>query len=389
MIGQIIFTITAFALFIFILLLKLIKKNDTTYLVILGIQAVGILLNLIKITFDILTGIFSTIILYLCCIIIPVAVFLLEAKNINVSEILSIIMAQIHIWTNNPKKAKKVLINLVSKYKASYRGHKMLAHIYEKEGGMRKAIDEYVQVLDIKKNDYDSYYRISVLLNELGKKSEAAEMLRTLLKNRPQTYGAVKLLGEIYLKQKEFKKAIEVYTNSIKYFPEKYEIYYNLGVCYSRINVFDIAKKCFQKTVELNDDIYLAYYRLGQIALLYRDFEAAEENFAKSLYNEKEAKAYFELAKIHVMKNNKEKAVLDINNAMKIDSSYYEISQKEPVLFPIKQLITKPQNEVKPEYKETEEEKEIEAYLNDTYNLTKILNSQKEGKNGIAKKKRT
>lgn len=182
--------------------------------------------------------------------------------------------------------------------------------------------------------------------------------------------------GGIYLEQKEFKNAIEVYTNALKYYPENYEIYYNLGVCYSRINDFSIAKKCFQKTVEINDDIYLAYYRLGQIALLYRDFEVAEENFAKSLYNEKEAKSYFELAKIHIMKNQKEKAVLDINNAMKIDTSYYEISQKEPILFPIKKMIEKPQNEIKSEYEETEQEKEIEAYLNDTYNLTKILNKQ-------------
>lgn len=53
MIGQITFTIVAFVFFICILLLKLIKKNDTTYLIILGIQAIGILLNLIKITFDI------------------------------------------------------------------------------------------------------------------------------------------------------------------------------------------------------------------------------------------------------------------------------------------------------------------------------------------------
>lgn len=128
------------------------------------------------------------------CIITPVAVFLLEAKNINVSEILKVIMAQSYIWIGNPKKAKKILIDLVSKYKGSYIGHKMLAHIYEKEGGMRKAIDEYVQVLDIKKNDYDSYYKISVLLNELGKKEEAMEMLRTLLKNRPQTYEASKML---------------------------------------------------------------------------------------------------------------------------------------------------------------------------------------------------
>ena len=35
---------------------------------------------------------------------------------------------------------------------------------------------------------------------------------------------------------------------------------------------------------------------------------------------------------------------------------------------------------------ETEQEKEIEAYLKDTYNLTKILNRQKETKSGIPKK---
>lgn len=387
MIGQIIFTISAFVLFVYILLLKLIRKNDTTYLSILGIQSIGILLNLIKINFNILNNIAWQIILYLFCIITPIAVFILEYKNINVSEILRIIKAQIYLWLDKPKKAKSILVDLVSKYKGSYIGHKMLAHMYEQEGGMRKAIDEYVQVLDIKKNDYNSYYKISVLLNELGKKEEATQMLRTLLKNRPQTYEASKLLGNIYLEQKEFKKAIEVYTNALKHLPENYEIYYNLGVCYARINDFDIARKCFQKTVEINEDIYLAYYRLGQIALLYRDFEVAEENFTKSLYNEKEAKAYFELAKIHVMKNQKAKAILDIRNCLKINSAYYEKVQNEPTLFPIKQSIEKPETQNKIEYEETEKEKEIDEYLNDTYNLTKILNRQKENKNGISKKK--
>lgn len=133
-------------------------------------------------------------VLYFLCIILPIAVFVLEIKNINVSEVLRIFLAQIYIWLHSTKKTKKILIDLVSKYKTSYIGHKMLAHIYEGEGGMRRAIDEYVQVLDIKKNDYNSYYRISVLLNELGKKDEAIEMLRRLLKNRPQIYEAANLL---------------------------------------------------------------------------------------------------------------------------------------------------------------------------------------------------
>lgn len=308
--------------------------------------------------------------------------FVLEARGINVSEVLKIIMAQIYLWLNNPKKAKKILIDLVSKYKDNYLGHKFLAKIYEQEGGMRKAIDEYVQVLDIKKDDTDSYYKISVLLRELGRNDEATEMLRTLLKTKPDMYEASKLLGGIYLEQKEFKKAIEVYTNAVKYNANNYELYYNLGVCYSRINDFDIARKCFQKTIELDEEMYLAYYRLGQLALLYRDFDVAEESFAKSLCNEKEAKAYFELAKIHIIKNQKEKAILDINNAIRKNSKYYEIAKKEPTLFPIKNMIEKPIKESEQEeFTENQQELEIEEYLNDTYNLTKVLNKQKEKKN--------
>ena len=46
MIGEIILTLTSFVLFVYILLFKMIKKNDTTYLVILTLQAIGILINL-------------------------------------------------------------------------------------------------------------------------------------------------------------------------------------------------------------------------------------------------------------------------------------------------------------------------------------------------------
>ncbi len=49
------------------------------------------------------------------------------------------------------RKTKQALIHLVTKYPENYKGHKMLAEIYEDEGGMRKAIDEYVQAIDIHK----------------------------------------------------------------------------------------------------------------------------------------------------------------------------------------------------------------------------------------------
>lgn len=58
----------------------------------------------------------------------------------------------------------------------------MLAEIYEDEGGMRKAIDEYVQAIVIHKRDYDSYYKIAELLTNLVNKMKQPQMLNNLLK---------------------------------------------------------------------------------------------------------------------------------------------------------------------------------------------------------------
>ena len=96
-------------------------------------------------------------------------------------------------------------MNLINKYPESYSGHKLLAQNYEKEGGMRKAIDEYVKAIDINKKDYDSYYKIAELLVNLEQKEEAIEMLNNLIHIKPDYYNASKLLGGLLCEQENFK----------------------------------------------------------------------------------------------------------------------------------------------------------------------------------------
>lgn len=194
MVGKIILSIICFLLFAYIFIFKLIKKNDTTYLAILIMQAIGILLNFIQIIFHILEGLVFNILIYIFCIIIPIIVLAVEGKGINSSEKLSIFISKLLLFTGNTKKAKDILIKLVSKYDKSYSGHKMLAEVYEKEGGMRKAIDEYIKVLDIKGDDYKSYFKISKLLNDLERKDEAIEMLGILVKKKPELSEANEML---------------------------------------------------------------------------------------------------------------------------------------------------------------------------------------------------
>ncbi len=377
MIERIIFSLLSFLIFAYIFLFKMMKKNDTTYLTILLFQAIGILMNLIRVLFNALTGVGSIIVMYLFSIVIPLVVIILEYKNLNCSEWLQIALAKIYMLFNNDKKAKEVLINIVSKYDNSYTAHKILAEIYEKEGGMRKAIDEYVKVLDLKPNDYVTYFKISILLKELGKRTESIQMLKTLVSKKPEMKEANKMLADMLLEDKKYKQAITIYVQAIKYDPDNAELYYNLGVAYSRMNEFSLAKECYKKTVEIDSGYYNAFYRLGQISLLYRDIESAEKYFLESIYGETESKSYYQLSKIYMIKNDKTKAATNINTAIQMDYKYYKIAVDEPIFLPIKQLIIKPTEETKPEIAESEQEKEISEYLDDTYNLTKYLNVKK------------
>ena len=184
------------------------------------------------------------------------------------------------------------------------------------------------------------------------------------------------------MEQEKYKEAAYSYILAIKYNPEDAELYYNLGIAYSRINEFPLAKQCFEKAIEANSNFYNAYYRLGQIALLYRDIENAENYFTQSMYGETEAKSFFQLAKIYMIKNDKNKATMFINKAIEANPEFYTKMENEPIFISIKSQIEKPvENENKKIQEESKKEKSISEYLDDTYNLTKVLNEKDNKKN--------
>lgn len=358
---KIIFNILAFSLFI-IMFFKMIKKNDTNYVVILCMQAIGIAVSFIEIIFVLKIGSFMKFLIYLLSIIIPIIIIYLEYKNINFSEIIYISLAKIMAFVGDSKTAKSFLIKLVTKYPESYFGHKMLAEIYESEGGMRKAIDEYVQVIDINKKDYNSYYKISYLLNDLGKKEEASQMLEVLLRKKPEMLEATTLLGDIYCEQERYKEAANIYNEALKYNPTSYELYYNMGIVYTMLNDFQNAKACYEKAAAINTLLYSGYYNLAQISLIYNDLDEAEKYFMRSVESKDvEPKAYYNLAKIYIIKGDKENAIKFLNVAIEIDHNLYKKAENEPLFFSIKTYINFPDMDEEQNLETTLTKKEIKA----------------------------
>jgi len=376
LIEQLVFSIVALMLFVMIFL-KMIQKNDTTYINILVLEAIGITINFVEILLTATFPLLLKAVAYIFSIVIPIIVIILEKRNINISEIIKVGKAKVFLFLNNNKLAKNELISLVTKYPESYLGHKNLAEIYELEGGMRKAIDEYVQVIDINKNDYNSYYKIANLLNQLDKKDEATQMLNNLLAKKPDHYEATELLGNLLIEQEMYKEAVAIYTEALKYNPTSFELNYSLGIAFTMLNDFQSAKLYYEKAAELNSLVYNTKYSLAEIALIYKELEEAEKYFLEVLEDkELEDDAYFELAKINIIKGEKEKAIQYANIAIEISpKKIVDKIKKDEVFVPIIAKLSIPFNieEKEKETKLSKKELKAKVHLEEMFDITRNL----------------
>ena len=345
MLEKLLFNLIAVSLFI-IIFFTMARKNNTTYISLLVIEAIGISINFLEINFNMFTEIPYKIIEYIFAIILPIIVLMLERKNIiTYSEIVALLLNRYYTIIKAEEKNRRMLLKIINKAPNSILAHKLLAISYEKEGKNENAIDEYLRVIDLKADDTKTYFKLANLYEITNKDDKSIELLNGLLYQKPDCYKASLMLGDIYYKKEQFKKAIDVYTEALKYRVNDYELYYNLGMNYIRLNDFSNAEICYKRAAEINTKLYNGYYMLGKLSLLSNDLEEAEKYFIESISDEEiEANSYFELAKIYMLKNEREKCIVFLQKAIELDIKYVKLARKEPMFIPIKQYIKAPED---------------------------------------------
>lgn len=378
-VEKIIFNLVAFTLFT-IIFMKMIKKNDTIYVPILGLEFVGIVINFIELLSNVRFNMFFRIIMYILSVIIPIVVIFIENKNkIDFSEIFYLTMAKMCMVSGKMEEAKKYILYLIDKYPESYQGHKMLAEIYEKEGKNEHAIDEYRKVTEINSKDLNINYNIAKLMSKEGKKEEAIQVLQEILKKKPELYEATSLLGDILYETEQYKEAISVYTNALMYHPGNYDLYYNLGMTYTMVNDFQKAKEFYDRAAEINSLLYNAKLSLGQIAIIYGDLDEAERYLNESIKGvDAESGSYYYLAQVAILRGDKEKATNYLNVAISLDPKMYDKAQKENVFATIKSNIIVPTEEERKDAKKntmSRKEKKTINHLSKTCTLVSGLNN--------------
>lgn len=381
MFEKIIFNLFAFSLFILIFL-KLIRKNDTSYVYLLVLQFIGIAINFIELSLGKSFGLIIKLIMYILSVFIPIFFIWLEyAKKIEFAEVFYLMVAKISLLIGKEEISKKYLLQLISKYPNSYKGHKMLAELYEENEKYELALEEYEKVYEFNQKDQDIYIKIGKLYGNVGRENEAIEIFSDLLKKRPDYYEASMILADILNSKQEYKEAVQVYMAALKYRPADYDLYYNLGMTYTMINDFAKAKECYEKAAQINSTLYHARYSLGQLNLLYGDLEEAEKYFMECIDAEEvEAGAYYYLARIAMIKGKTDKAKNYANIAIEENPTIYEKMAEENIFMPIIDEVNKPKINVEGKKKNkkkllSKKEILIDMHLDNTCKLVGKLNN--------------
>lgn len=284
-------------------------------------------------------GVFERTFVYIFAIILPLIIIIYEIiTGTNYSESLVITIANYCLKKGNSKKAKEILIRNIRKNPKSYIMHKKLGQIYEKEGGIRRAIYEYLTVIEINKVEYETMLKIISLLEVLDQKEEAIELLDrliTLQKGYPEAYIRYAEL----LEEKDFKKdAVKVYLEGIKYNPDNFILHYNLATLYVKLDEYSMAKTCLQEAIRINPKSYITMLNLAQVLLIEQDYEGAKSYLDEALKDEKIRDiVYYEYAKIEMLEEQKEEALTMLNMALDLNPDIIEKINNNEIFKDIRQ----------------------------------------------------
>lgn len=322
MIELIIFGIISLVLFTYIAKRSLeIRSYVSNIILILNIVGI-IIMPLIYVKTNKIYMV-SRIISLILGIILPIVIIIIEyLTKVSYDEKIILYIAEFYEFTKNRKKAKDIIVKYLEKYDDSYLLHKKLATIYEKEGGTRKAIDEYVEAVSIKGTDYESYFRVIELLEYLDKKDEAITLIERLLKVYKRYPKAYIMYANLILEKGNLKEVAKIYEEGLSYNKESKEIMYNLASIYVRLNEYSLAKKNLESIFKLDKKSHIVCLNLAQIAMIEREYSEAKM-YLDIAKKEKEIEdiVYYEIAKINVLERKEEEAISNLNKALEINSN--------------------------------------------------------------------
>jgi len=124
----------------------------------------------------------------------------------------------------------------------------------------------------------------------------------------PESYRVYNNLGDVYIKENNFDKAIESFKKSFELFPQYADAMHNLAIVYMYQKDTENAKKYMQMAIDTKPTLVPAWEKMGLIYLQEKQYDVAQVYFMEALKLDPNT----QLAKQGIKTIQEEKATLGI-----------------------------------------------------------------------------
>ncbi len=196
--------------------------------------------------------------------------------------------------------------------------HILVARIYETQGRLDKAVEEFEKIRKLEPESLDILLYTARLYSLMKNSQNAVNLLHIAVKMEPENDRLLHSLALAYMAQNKNNLAIENMRNALALNPKKDSYYFELGALLEKAGNYKDAIKNMRLAIELNPLHSNAHNFLGYMyALEGRDLDQALVHLKKALITQPK-NGYFldSLGWIYFKKGDSEKALTEIKKAM-------------------------------------------------------------------------
>jgi len=163
------------------------------------------------------------------------------------------------------------------------------------------------------------FYSGRTLLRNNDWVDERTFFLKTL-KDAPDAALLHHALGNVYVREEKYEKALDYYKESLRLYPLYHAAYNNIGTIYSKNGLLDQAITAFNEAIKINPDYIQSHFNLGAMYYQKGMLTDASNEFKKVLkLNKNYVKAHNNLGIIYAESGQLNEAVSEFEEVLKND----------------------------------------------------------------------
>ena len=172
--------------------------------------------------------------------------------------------------------------------------------------------------------DADPQLPEAASLIQQGYLSEAITLLEGVVRARPSDVDALVMLGSALSLVPRRNEAVQILLRAIELGPNRARVHASAGAAFARLGEQDAALQVFKRAVSLDSDLGDAHLNIALILAAREEFDRAAEHMVKALSvatdGVKRARLHFLNGKLHVERDQLEKAEQEYKRSIELDT---------------------------------------------------------------------